>query len=455
MRAAAARHSQQGATEKPQQLLDHHHHHTTTPLPPSPLGRHHSQLEPAIGHTTSLSYWLTPLLPTAECRQCHRLCAAPSSLFSRPSSPCAGVAVRRPPHRIMSLPLDYSSSSHLRPHMKRGRHSTAPSSHAVALSDESDWRPLSTARPSHRHSLPPAVPCTLSPALSATPDWFSSSPLDSTLCSPTTSPLSPSRDVSACSTASSSSSSPPCHALHQSPAQSMKRLCLNYNNTDHSMDDRAESAGEENDHRFIRSHSIQPPPPQHQQYQQQQQVEASSSSLSQLHAGSRVLVRARRQYVGSISVSVTPNQSQPNSRPSTAASSTIRASFNLTQPTRGYSILPHNSAPTSTQASPCLSANTSPQTRCSTILSSSLPSGGQSFLSLLNVSCASANSSFSSPAHSPSGAAFHCSSQQGTPSSAHSSASFRPHIMSAQERAALFPLSLCHLLPHSTHHSVQ
>jgi hypothetical protein len=96
----------------------------------------------------------------------------------------------------------------------------------------------------------------------------------------------------------------------------------------------------------------------------------------------------------------------------------LRASFNLSEPSvEQWQSMPANSAPPSTHASP--------QTRYSNLLSSSLPSGPQSFLSLLHVSCASVNSSFSSPAHSPTGG-FSCASQQITPSSTRCSAS-QPH----------------------------
>ena len=362
----------------------------------------------------------------------------------------------------MSVAFEHSSPP-VRPHMKRGRHSTAPSSHSASLhrrsfgasSDDEYDGPHSAARvyprlsypPSASHSLTPPLPALLPSSSSYSSSASSCSLLDSTLYSPTTSPLSPCRDVSGCSAGSysfsplsssqlASSSSPvPYSDLYQSPVQSLKRLCVN------NGDACAESAAEEEPvQRWTRTQHILPY--SHQQHQQQLLLSASSS-LAHSGAGSRVLVRAKRTPLSSLSASVTPYQSQPSSRPSTASSSTLRPSFNLSEPSVDYHSsppsLPANSAPTSTHASPRPSAATSPQTRYTSILSSSLPSGGQSFLSLLTLSCAAANSSFSSPAHSPSAAGFLSSSQHGTPSSAHSSASSRPHIMSAQERAALFP----------------
>ena len=358
----------------------------------------------------------------------------------------------------------YDSSNLLaRPHTKRGRHSTASSLHSNSASvqahplhhqshheysqprhqqaafaqsgssDEDDYERgySKLSVPSAAYSLPAPLPYSYSSSLSSSP-----------LYSPTSSPLSPGRDARGCSASSSYSSSPLSSSqlasssspapygdmLERSPEQSLKRLCVN----NAMMDVYAESAEEEASH----SHRAQ-----HSHRQQQQPALPTSSSFSHsshtypLH---RVLVKAKRNSNGSPSASVTPYQSPPSSRPSTAASSTIRASFNLSEPSTDYA-MPANSAPTSTHASPQPSAASSPQTRYTTLLSSSLPSGAQSFLSLLNVSCASANSSFSSPAHSPSGGGFPCASQQATPSSTHSSASFRPHILSAQQRAALFP----------------
>ena len=369
----------------------------------------------------------------------------------------------------MSAAFEHASSQ-VRPHTKRGRHSTAPSTQPLppqpqpsSDDDECDGYHSSAARVFSRQSRPTAAATQLlAPPLPAMPDLYSSSapshsPLDATLYSPTTSPLSPSRDFSGSSgaTSASYSSSPlsssqlawaaspaPYGELQQSPVQSLKRLCVNH------MDSSADSAEDDTAQRptrsSVHSHSTQPHSHAAQQQQPQVVLLPAPSFLSQSAAGSRVMVKARRGVSSSTSASVTPQsycqQAQPTPRPSTA-SSMLRASFNLSEPTIDYcSSLPANSAPTSTHASPHISATTSPQTRYSSILSSSVPSNNHSFLSLLNVSCATANSSFTSPAHSPSGDGSHSlMSQQATPSSAHSSVSFRPHIMSAQERAALFP----------------
>ena len=292
---------------------------------------------------------------------------------------------------MSAVAFEYASTPG-RPHTKRGRHSSA-------------FSPPDTSLP---HSPP----------------------LDYSLYSPSTSPPSHYRHVSGRSSSSSSSASP--HSAspqsyagpQHSPAPSLKRLCVN------STDGHSESVDDD---------SQQPMRSPRQQLHLR--LQPSHLQLqSHPNTANRVLVRAKRQMAGSTSASVTPSPSQPNSRPSTAASTSLRASFNLSEPaTDDSSMPPANSAPTSSPASPHMSTASSPLTRYNSILSSSVPSGSQSFLSLLNVSCASANSSFPSPVHSPAAGCFQSSSQHGTPSSAHSSVTFRPHIMSAQERAALFP----------------